>query len=96
MQDKNKNVFYHTQMKWFRKNCHHFYSVLKINQFYNVSMVCANVPYIIFCPKFIGNRYLKDGQYQEAVDCYSEAIELVPNSVHSATYYCNRYVCWPL
>eukprot|EP00731_Ephydatia_muelleri_P018189 Em0011g229a len=37
-----------------------------------------------------GNVHLKEGRYQEAVDCYSKAIDLVLNSAHSATYYCNR------
>ena len=37
-----------------------------------------------------GNTHLKLNKFQEAVDCYTNAIKL---DASNATYFCNRYVC---
>ena len=39
-----------------------------------------------------GNRFFKEGKYEEAITCYTEAIETCPADVKSdvATFYQNR------
>ena len=41
-------------------------------------------------PSTSGNTHLKLNKFQEAVDCYTNAIKL---DASNATYFCNRYVC---